>query len=32
MKSVFAKVGVRGRREVLARFGGATDAPSTTRR
>ena len=32
MKSVFAKLGVRSRREVLARFSGATDATSTTGR
>jgi DNA-binding CsgD family transcriptional regulator len=32
LKSVFTKVGVRSRREVLARFSGATETTSTTRR
>jgi DNA-binding CsgD family transcriptional regulator len=32
LKSVFAKLGVRSRREVLARFSGAIERTSTTRR
>ena len=31
LKSVFTKVGVRSRREVLARFSAATETTSTTR-
>jgi DNA-binding CsgD family transcriptional regulator len=31
LKSVFAKVGVRSRREVIARFSGATETRSTPR-